>query len=135
MRVPGSKSLTNRALVVAALAEGPSILRGALDCEDTQVMVAASKAIGIAVEHDAASGHDQGSGLLGAIPSRSASLYLANSGTSLRFLDGHAGHRDGNLSPGRHAAHAAAPDFATCSSRSTAWGPARRPTWVRAARR
>ena len=44
VRVPGSKSLTNRALVVAALADGPSILRGALDCEDTQVMVAALRA-------------------------------------------------------------------------------------------
>ena len=52
LRVPGSKSLTNRALVVAALAEGPSVLRGALDCEDTQVMVAALRALGIEVEHD-----------------------------------------------------------------------------------
>ena len=67
-RVPGSKSLTNRALVVAALAEGPSVLRGALDCEDTQVMVAALRAIGIEVEHDVGSAADQGSGLLGRHP-------------------------------------------------------------------
>ena len=74
------------ALVVAALAEGPSILRGALDSEDTQVMLAAQKAIGIAVEHDAASGQINVDGCAGAIPSRNASLHLANSGTSLRFL-------------------------------------------------
>jgi 3-phosphoshikimate 1-carboxyvinyltransferase len=84
--VPGSKSLTNRALVVAALAEGPSILRGALDCEDTQVMVAALRAVGIEVLHDVQSAQIKVQGCAGVIPSRGASLYLANSGTSLRFL-------------------------------------------------
>ena len=68
VRVPGSKSLTNRALVVAALAEGSSILRGALDCEDTQVMVAALRTLGIEVEHDAELRRDHGSGLLGRHP-------------------------------------------------------------------
>jgi 3-phosphoshikimate 1-carboxyvinyltransferase len=86
VQVPGSKSLTNRALVVAALAEGRSNLRGALDCEDTQVMLAALRAIGIAVEHDPTSAQIKVQGCSGAIPSRDASLYLANSGTSLRFL-------------------------------------------------
>ena len=85
-RVPGSKSLTNRALVVAALAQGPSILRGALDCEDTQVMVAALRKIGIDVEHDTASAEITVKGCSGVIPSHQASLYVANSGTSLRFL-------------------------------------------------
>jgi 3-phosphoshikimate 1-carboxyvinyltransferase len=86
VRVPGSKSLTNRALVIAALAEGPSLLRGALDCEDTQVMVAALSSLGIAVEHDVSSALIKVQGCSGTIPSRGASLYLANSGTSLRFL-------------------------------------------------
>jgi 3-phosphoshikimate 1-carboxyvinyltransferase len=85
-QVPGSKSLTNRALVVAALAEGSSILRGALDCEDTQVMVAALRGLGIEVEHDVSSSRVTVQGCSGVIPSRAASLYLANSGTSLRFL-------------------------------------------------
>ncbi len=84
--VPGSKSLTNRALIVAAVAEGPSVLRGALDCEDTQVMVGALCAIGIEVEHHRASSVIEVDGCGGLIPSRGASLYLANSGTSLRFL-------------------------------------------------
>jgi 3-phosphoshikimate 1-carboxyvinyltransferase len=85
-RVPGSKSLTNRALVVAALAEGPSVLRNALDCEDTQVMVAALRAIGIEVGHDVSSALITVRGCSAVIPSREASIYVANSGTSLRFL-------------------------------------------------
>lgn len=47
--VPGSKSLTNRALVLAALAEGTSVLRGALDAEDTRLMVAALRRCGVPV--------------------------------------------------------------------------------------
>ena len=39
VRPPGSKSITNRALVAAALADGQSTLVGALDSEDTQVMI------------------------------------------------------------------------------------------------
>jgi 3-phosphoshikimate 1-carboxyvinyltransferase len=86
VRVPGSKSLTNRALVVAALAEGPSVLNGALDCEDTQVMITALRSIGITVDHDPGSAMIEIKGCAGVIPARSATLHLANSGTSLRFL-------------------------------------------------
>jgi 3-phosphoshikimate 1-carboxyvinyltransferase len=86
VRVPGSKSLTNRALIVAALADGPSVLRGALDCEDTQVMIAALRSLGIEVGHDVSSAVITVQGCGAVIPSRTASLYVANSGTSLRFL-------------------------------------------------
>ena len=41
MQVPGSKSVTNRALVLAALAEGPTVLRNPLDARDTRLMAAA----------------------------------------------------------------------------------------------
>ena len=54
VRVPGSKSLTNRALIVAALADGPSTLTGALDSDDTRVMVDSLQRLGIEVEHDPA---------------------------------------------------------------------------------
>ena len=54
VRVPGSKSLTNRALIVSALADGPSVLTGALDSDDTRVMVDSLQKLGIAVEHDPA---------------------------------------------------------------------------------
>jgi 3-phosphoshikimate 1-carboxyvinyltransferase len=86
VKVPGSKSLTNRALVVAALAQGKSALLGSLDSDDTQVMVAALRALQIAVEHDPPSCQIAIEGCGGNIPARSASLDLANSGTSLRFL-------------------------------------------------
>ncbi len=86
VRVPGSKSLTNRALIIAAMADGPSVLTGALDCEDTRVMVEALRKLGIVVEHDAASAVIRVQGCGGAIPARTAALEVANSGTSLRFL-------------------------------------------------
>src|SRR5258706_12335212 len=48
--VPGSKSITNRALILAALAEGETILKGALWSEDTQVMVNALRKLGFIVK-------------------------------------------------------------------------------------
>jgi 3-phosphoshikimate 1-carboxyvinyltransferase len=85
-RVPGSKSLTNRALVLAALADGASRLRGALDCDDTQVLVEALRMLGISIEHNVGLSQILVTGCAGRIPSRGASLHIANSGTSLRFL-------------------------------------------------
>jgi 3-phosphoshikimate 1-carboxyvinyltransferase len=84
--VPGSKSLTNRALVVAAMADGPSVLAGALDCEDTQVMAEALRKLGIGVEHDLPECVIRIAGCAGKIPVHTAALEVANSGTSLRFL-------------------------------------------------
>jgi 3-phosphoshikimate 1-carboxyvinyltransferase len=86
VRVPGSKSLTNRALIVAAMADGPSVLAGALDSEDTRVMVESLRRLGIGVEHDAPASTLRVPGCGGSIPADSASLEVANSGTSLRFL-------------------------------------------------
>ena len=84
--IPGSKSLTNRALILAALAEGDSTLRGALTSEDTRVMIESLQRLGFAVEADEAEAtfHIVGQG--GRIPARRADLFLANSGTSIRFL-------------------------------------------------
>jgi 3-phosphoshikimate 1-carboxyvinyltransferase len=86
VRVPGSKSLTNRALIVAAMADGPSVLTGALDSEDTRMMVEALRTLGIDVAHDPASATLQVQGCGGKIPARAAAIHVANSGTSLRFL-------------------------------------------------
>jgi 3-phosphoshikimate 1-carboxyvinyltransferase len=86
IRVPGSKSLTNRALVIAALADGHSLLTGALDSEDTRVMVDALDRLGFAVESDPVAGTIHLQGKRGAIPAQSADLFVANSGTTLRFL-------------------------------------------------
>lgn len=86
IRPPGSKSITNRAIVCASLASGESLLEGVLDCEDTQVMIAAWRQLGLTVQHDAASRKLAIAGCAGRLPNRNAELYLANSGTSIRFL-------------------------------------------------
>ena len=84
--VPGSKSITNRALLVAALAAGPSDLRGALHSEDTVFMAAALNALGIAVEADPAAARFRVVGGGGTFPAREADLHVGNSGTTMRFL-------------------------------------------------
>ncbi|MBU4272530.1 MAG: 3-phosphoshikimate 1-carboxyvinyltransferase [Planctomycetes bacterium] len=86
IRPPGSKSITNRALVCAALAEGESVLTGALDCDDTRAMIEALLRLGIAVEHDRAAAAVRVTGRGGELPSGDVKLYAADSGTTARFL-------------------------------------------------
>jgi 3-phosphoshikimate 1-carboxyvinyltransferase len=86
IRPPGSKSITNRALVCAALAHGDSVLRGALDSEDTQVMIAALRALGIGIDSSDRGQTLRVHGCGGNIPARGADLFVANSGTTMRFL-------------------------------------------------
>jgi 3-phosphoshikimate 1-carboxyvinyltransferase len=86
IRPPGSKSITNRALVCAALAQGDSVLHGALDSEDTQVMIAGLRALGIAVDSSEGGRTLHVHGCRGIIPARCANLFVANSGTTMRFL-------------------------------------------------
>jgi 3-phosphoshikimate 1-carboxyvinyltransferase len=83
---PGSKSITNRALVIAALAEGVSVLRGALASEDTQVMIESLARLGVRVEEADSGCTLRVSGCGGNIPNRSAELFIGNSGTTVRFL-------------------------------------------------
>jgi 3-phosphoshikimate 1-carboxyvinyltransferase len=86
-RVPGSKSITNRALLAAALAHGASTLSGALVAEDADVMIRALGALGAAVRPrpDDPTTIDV-VGVDGRWPSAGGRLDLALSGTSLRFL-------------------------------------------------
>lgn len=84
LRVPGSKSITNRALVVAALARGETVLRGALMAEDSEVMLRALGALGIRVGSVGGDLRIVGAG--GPAPAAAADLDLRLSGTSLRFL-------------------------------------------------
>jgi 3-phosphoshikimate 1-carboxyvinyltransferase len=86
VRPPGSKSLTNRALIVAALAEGKSVLTGVLDSQDTEVMAESLKRLGIRLEHDRATATIRIDGCRGLPPAAKADLFLENSGTSIRFL-------------------------------------------------
>jgi len=86
VELPGSKSYTNRALLIAALADGPSLITGALFSDDTDYMQQALAALGIAVSADAdrATVAVQGSG--GRIPTTDAELFIGNAGTAARFL-------------------------------------------------
>ena len=94
--VPGSKSITNRALILAALAEGEVTLVGALWSEDTQVMVEALQKLGYSIEvqpdpGEAANRTIHVAGLGQAIPSGGTEeepleLFVGNAGTAARFL-------------------------------------------------
>ncbi len=86
IRPPGSKSITNRALVCAALARGTSLLHGVLASEDTHVMVDSLQRLGIAVQPDSEPDSLQVVGCGGVIPAKQADLFCANSGTTIRFL-------------------------------------------------
>ncbi len=84
LEVPGSKSLTQRALILGALGEGLVRLDNVLDCEDTQVMMEALKALGFRLERSGQAVSVWGQG--GRIPNAQAKLFLGNAGTALRFL-------------------------------------------------
>jgi 3-phosphoshikimate 1-carboxyvinyltransferase len=92
VRVPGSKSITNRALVLAALVRAgrPPRLVGCLRSEDTEVMIAALRQLGFGVVADCDADEPvvTVSGPPGGrlIPASSADLFVANSGTTMRFL-------------------------------------------------
>lgn len=86
IRPPGSKSLTNRALIVAALAPGKSQLVGVLDSQDTRVMIDSLRRLGLNVWQDVEQCVVEIEGCGGQIPNPQADLWLENSGTSIRFL-------------------------------------------------
>jgi len=86
--VPGSKSITNRALVLAALSGKGCELHGALQSEDTEVMIDSLRRLGFQVQPDwrfdsIKVGANQSARV---IPAEKAELYVANSGTTMRFL-------------------------------------------------
>ena len=84
--VPGSKSITNRALVCAALAKGESVLKGALKSDDTLAMIQGLQKLGLEVTADWESETVCVKGCEGAIPAKEASVFVDGSGTTMRFL-------------------------------------------------
>lgn len=84
VRVPGSKSYTNRALVCALLASGRSVLTGALDADDTRAMAAAIEALGATVTWTGDRIEVEGTG--GALKPGPLTLHVRDSGTCARFL-------------------------------------------------
>ena len=86
IEVPGSKSYTNRALLVAAMARGASTVTGALFSDDTHYMSSSLRKLGVEVDADEKRATFDVRGNGGNIPVSSAQLYIGNSGTTSRSL-------------------------------------------------
>ena len=86
IEVPGSKSYTNRALLVAAMARGVSTVTGALFSDDTHYMCNALQKLGVEIDADEKRATFDVHGNGGDIPVSSAELYIGNSGTTSRSL-------------------------------------------------
>jgi 3-phosphoshikimate 1-carboxyvinyltransferase len=85
VRLPGSKSISNRVLLLAALATGETTIEGLLEADDTRVMRDALMALGVSVT-DRGRDAVQVSGCSAAFPTRDAGLFLGNAGTAYRSL-------------------------------------------------
>ena len=113
IRPPGSKSLTNRAMICAALANGESMLTGALDSDDTRVMIEGLRRLDIEVEHTPSEQTIRVVGCNGRLQPRrdeTVKLFLGNSGTSIRFLAAMGRTRKRQVSSRWHCPHATATD-------------------------
>jgi 3-phosphoshikimate 1-carboxyvinyltransferase len=90
IHVPGSKSITNRALIMGALSDPVQgcELVGVLQSEDTEIMVAALRELGFSVHADWPNSriHVKRGNHAQTIPAANADLFVGNSGTSMRFL-------------------------------------------------
>lgn len=86
VRAPGSKSLTNRALLIAALANGKTKLTNALFSDDSIYFAKALQTLGFDVQLDEVNHEMTVHGLGGEIPAKRAELFIGNAGTAARFL-------------------------------------------------
>ena len=86
VRVPGSKSLTNRALLVASLANGKTRLANALFSDDSCYFARALQSLGFDVQLDEPNREMTVTGLGGKIPAKQAEIFIGNAGTAARFL-------------------------------------------------
>jgi 3-phosphoshikimate 1-carboxyvinyltransferase len=78
--------MTNRAMLLSALGDGPVTLTGALFSEDTEIMAEALRRLGFNVDEDEASGRIRVEGRGGAVPATDAELFTGLAGTAARFL-------------------------------------------------
>ncbi|MGS7457435.1 3-phosphoshikimate 1-carboxyvinyltransferase, partial [Mycobacterium tuberculosis] len=81
--LPGSKSISNRTLLLAALAEGKTVIRDLLASDDTARMLEALTALGIQLENIGENAW-QVTGCGGCFPNKQADLFLGNAGTAFR---------------------------------------------------
>jgi 3-phosphoshikimate 1-carboxyvinyltransferase len=93
VRIPGSKSYTQRAMVIAALAEGQSILRDSLLSEDTRILATALSDLGADIRTEGTEMMIRGNG--GRLVRPSREIHLGNNGTAMRLLSGAASLSEG----------------------------------------
>lgn len=86
VKVPGSKSITNRALLLATLAEGESLLKGALFSDDSRYFLKCIQELGFKTRVEEANQLIAVTGGGGRLPKEEASLYVGSAGTAARFL-------------------------------------------------
>src|SRR5436305_3211682 len=86
VRLPGSKSISNRTLLLAALARGPTEVAGVLDADDVLRMLEALRTLGVRIEPGKDSRDLVVHGVGGNFGAKRASLFLGNAGTALRPL-------------------------------------------------
>jgi 3-phosphoshikimate 1-carboxyvinyltransferase len=97
LRLPGSKSISNRALLLAALAGGATTLHGLLESDDTRVMREALAALGVGIRMIEGPDHLEITGVGGpSFPRKRAEIFLGNSGTSARMLTAALAFADGH---------------------------------------
>ena len=84
VRLPGSKSISNRILLLAALAQGTTRILDLLDSDDTRYMLEALRTLGVAMTVSSEGTQVEVHGTGGALPVRSADLFLGNAGTAFR---------------------------------------------------
>jgi 3-phosphoshikimate 1-carboxyvinyltransferase len=86
VQLPGSKSITNRALLIAGLAVGQSVIEDALFSDDTRYLAESLRRLGCAVEEDESDRRFVVDGSGGRFPNDRAYLFVGNAGTAMRFL-------------------------------------------------
>ncbi|MEJ8674624.1 3-phosphoshikimate 1-carboxyvinyltransferase [Chromobacterium amazonense] len=86
IKLPGSKSISNRTLLLAALSGGSTLVRDLLDSDDIRHMLAALKLLGVKIEQQGDSRDFRVHGCGGAFPVKNADLFLGNAGTAFRPL-------------------------------------------------
>lgn len=86
VKLPGSKSISNRVLLLSALASGTTEVKDLLDSDDTKVMLDALCKLGVGVTRHGETGDYAIAGVGGAFPVKHAELFLGNAGTAFRSL-------------------------------------------------
>lgn len=91
VEVPGSKSITNRALLLATLADGKSVLSGVLFSDDSRHFLKCIQELGFETRVDEEEKRIEVTGLGGIVPKKEASIYVGSAGTAARFLSAYLG--------------------------------------------